>query len=118
MREWIRRFRRIAITSSLLAIAASGCALTPRVAAQAQTPQTIADVKGAVTLVNANAGWYGLVPDVDRGTRYAPDTLPEEFRKDGLRVIFSGRVTEPDPNARSWGIPLALTAIRLDRSAR
>ena len=108
MQEWMRRFRRIAITSSLL-IVASGCALAPRINAQSQT---LANAKGSITLVNADAGWYGIVPDADRGTRYAPDKLPDEFKRDGLRVIFSGRAKDPDPNVRSWGIPLELTSIR------
>lgn len=93
---------------------ASGCALAPRLAAQ--TPQTLTDVKGAMKLVNADAGWYGIVPDADRGSRYAPDKLPDEFKSDGLRVIFSGRILPVDPNVRSWGIPLQLTSIRRDDS--
>jgi hypothetical protein len=52
------------------------------------------------------------VPDADPGTRYAPDALAEEFRVDGLRVIFSGEVREPPPHARLWGTPLRLTSIR------
>ncbi|HEY7412638.1 MAG TPA: hypothetical protein VII13_17995 [Vicinamibacteria bacterium] len=55
---------------------------------------------------------YGIVPDADPGTRYAPDALAEEFRVDGLRVIFSGEVREPPPHARLWGTPLRLTSIR------
>ena len=84
------------------------CALVP-----AQT-QELNDVHGAVVEVNRQNGWYGIVPDDDRGTRYAPDRLPDELKKDGLRVVFSGRVGQVDPNVRTWGIPLTVTSIRVE----
>ena len=75
---------------------------------------TITNAHGAIVEVNQRNGWYGIMPDDDRGTRYAPDRLPDEFRKDGLRVIFSGRAGQVDPNVRTWGIPLTVTNIRLE----
>ncbi len=65
------------------------------------------------TTVQVRDEWIGLVPDDDPGTRYAPDELPAEFRRDGLRVVFSGTVGEIPPNVRLWGTPFELTAIRL-----
>ena len=88
---------------------------TVDVLAPAQTSQELNDVHGAIVAVNERNGWYGIVPDDDRGTRYAPDRLPAEFRKDGVRVVFSGRAGTVDPNVRTWGIPLTVTAIRLER---
>ena len=79
----------------------------------AQT-QDVTDAHGAIVEVNQRNGWYGIVPDDDRGTRYAPDRLPDEFKKDGVRVVFSGRVGTVDPNVRTWGIPLTVTSIRLE----
>ena len=76
-------------------------------------PAEIKDVAGVIEEVNAKNGWYGLVPDGDRGTRYAPDRRPDEFKKGGLRVVFSGRVGPVDPNVRLWGTPLTLTNIAL-----
>ena len=78
----------------------------------AQTTE-VKDLRGVIEEVNAKNGWYGIVPDGDRGTRYAPDRLPDEFKKDGVRVVFSGRVGHVDPNVRTWGTPLTLTNIRL-----
>jgi hypothetical protein len=83
------------------------------VMAPAQTG-TVTNAHGAIVEVNQRNGWYGIVPDDDRGTRYAPDRLPDEFKKDGLRVIFSGRAGQVDPNVRTWGIPLTVTNIRLE----
>lgn len=73
------------------------------------------DVAGRV--VRLNDEWYGLVPDADPGTRFAPDALDGRFRRDGLRVVFSGTVGDADDAARSrgrrWGTPLRLAAIRV-----
>jgi hypothetical protein len=83
------------------------------VMAPAQTG-TVTDAHGAIVEVNQQNGWYGIVPDDDRGTRYAPDRLPDEFKKDGVRVVFSGRVGTIDPNVRTWGVPLTVTSIRVE----
>jgi hypothetical protein len=93
------------------ALAAFGCESTGAMRAQ-QTSEELKDAKGAIVAVRGDAGWWGIAPDADRGTRYAPDRLPDEFKVDGLRVTFSGRVKPVDPNVRAWGVPLELTAIR------
>ncbi len=82
------------------------------VAGLAAQGEELKDAPGAIREVNAKNGWYAIVPDSDRGTRYAPDRLSAEFRKDGLRVIFSGRVGRIDPHVKTWGVPFAVTAIR------
>ena len=86
-----------------------GCGSPGPVRAQSDV---LKDVKGAIQAVRPDAGWYALVPDTDRGTRYAPDRLPDEFKVDGLRVVFSGRIKPVEPNVRAWGIPLELTNIQ------
>lgn len=73
-------------------------------------------VPGTVTQVG-NFG-FGLVPDSDPGTRYAPtEPLPESFQSDGLRVRFSGVVGDPDEGGgrggRRWGTPLEVTHIEI-----
>jgi metallo-beta-lactamase class B len=55
---------------------------------------------------------FGIVPDDDPGTRYAPDRLPAEMQVDGLRVVFAGAVTEPPAGARLWGTPFRVASIR------
>ena len=92
----------------LLAIAASAMLSM----GAAQSPE-LTDAAGTIEAVNPRAGWYAIVPDGDRDTRYAPDRLPDDFKKDGLRIVFSGRVGRVDPNARTWGVPLTLTKIAL-----
>jgi hypothetical protein len=102
--------RRVKIV--FLLAAAAGCAARgPGVTGAGH----IRDAPGTVQRVGDFG--YGLVPDSDAGTRYAPDRLPAEFQTDGLRVVFSGEVQPPPANARLWGTPLRLTAIRRASSA-
>lgn len=79
-------------------------------------------VAGTVTKVG-NFG-FGLVPDFEPGTRYAPtEPLGEEFQHNGLRVRFSGIVGDPDESSgrdgrggrggRRWGTPIEVTHIEL-----
>lgn len=59
---------------------------------------------------------YGIVPDADPGTRYAPtDEVPEAFRQDGLRVVFSGTLQSADEGhgGRRWGTPIVLTRLEV-----
>ena len=101
--------RCLVISAGVLAM--PGCESAGAIRAQ-QPSSELQNAKGAVVAVRPDAGWWGIVPDADRGTRYAPDRLPDEFKVEGLRVTFSGRVKPVDPNVRAWGVPLELTAIR------
>ncbi|MCB1037338.1 MAG: hypothetical protein KDD47_26140 [Acidobacteria bacterium] len=67
------------------------------------------DVPGAVVRVGED--WWGLVPDADPGTRFAPDELPAAYRQEGLAVRFSGTVGEVPRGVRLWGIPFDLSSI-------
>jgi hypothetical protein len=97
---------------SLLALILASCS-GPDLLDPAQA-QEFTDARGAIVAVNEQNGWYGIVPDSDRGTRYAPDRLPDDVKKDGVRVIFSGRVGPIDPNVRMWGTPFTVTSIRAE----
>ena len=80
---------------------------------------SLKNVRGTVRTVNPEAGWYALVPDRDPGTRYAPEKpLPEAFRKDGLRVVFSGNLKRLPDGERRWGTPLDVTRIELEKPPR
>ncbi len=69
-------------------------------------------VEGKGTVAHVGQNWYGIVPDMQSGTCYAPVNLAEEFRIDNLRVYFKGKVGEIPPNIRMWGTPLVLIEIR------
>lgn len=67
----------------------------------------------SATMQKVSDAWFGIVPDFHPATRFAADDLPESFRSDGLRVVFSGVIGEIPANQRLWGTPLELTDIRL-----
>jgi len=61
-------------------------------ASSGSTPIPPADsfeIVGTVTYTNIEGGFY--VIDGDNGSKYDPITLPEAFRKDGLRVKVTAR---------------------------
>jgi hypothetical protein len=60
---------------------------------------------------------FAIISDVVyKGQRdhFAPTNLPESFRQDGLRVLFSGKRGTIPPNVRMWGIPLEISSIQID----
>lgn len=74
--------------------------------------EAIDDAKGTMRQVGSFG--FGIVPDDDPGSRYAPtEEVAEEFRVDGLRVVFSGTVGEPSEGrgGRRWGTPISLTKL-------
>ena len=44
-------------------------------------------------------------------TVFQPTNLPEAFRQDGMRVVFSGRLEKIDANIRMFGSPLRIDRI-------
>jgi hypothetical protein len=90
--------------------APAASAPTPSAAPAAQTAPLATEEPG--TIVKVGTFGFGIVPDRDKGTRYAPDKLPAEMQQDGLRVVFSGSETAPDPNVRLWGTPFKVKTIR------
>ncbi len=86
----------------------------PALGATAESEEArIDNVKG--TVVKVGSFGFGLVPDDDPGTRYAPtEPLADAFRSDGLRVRFSGELGDPsDTKGRRWGTPLNVTHIEV-----
>lgn len=92
----------------IVAVAACGSRNVPR---EARTPAAIRDAHGTVEQF-PDASSYVLVPDGAGSQRYLPENLPPDFRRHGLRVVFSGNPGEIPPNVRLVGTPLVLTAIR------
>jgi hypothetical protein len=103
----VRRVTGRRVLLLALAALAAGCAARHDPAA---AEQRVPEQAGRVTRVGSFG--YGIVPDADPGTRYAPDSLPREFQQDGLRVLFAGVLSSPPPGVRMWGTPLRLTSIR------
>ena len=67
---------------------------------------------GTIQQLSSNPQWYIIVPDFDPTTRFLPSNLPASLRKDGIRVMFSGKIGEIPANVRLIGTPLDLTGIK------
>ena len=69
-------------------------------------------VKGTGTIVylNFEGGFYGII--ADNGEHYDPINLPSEFKKDGLRVRFKGRIRDDLKSFHMWGDIIELIEIK------
>jgi len=90
-------------------VLAAGLFLAICMAAPVGDENQLVDEKGTIQKVREE--WYAIMPDSDPGTRYAPKNLNADFKQDGLRVRFSGKILEIEAGQRQWGTPLELTRI-------
>lgn len=72
----------------------------------------IKNEKGKVTVL-ANGETWVIVPADNPNGRYISQQLPDEFKKDGLPVVYSGWVGKIPPNVRMLGTPLKLKSIKV-----
>ena len=71
----------------------------------------VKDATGTIRVLSADHDSNVIVTDSNNRTTYWPKNLPDGFKKDGLKVVFSGKVGKIPPNAESIGTPLELTKI-------
>lgn len=64
---------------------------------------------GRVVHIPLEGGFFGIV--ADNGSKYLPLTLPEEFKKDGLRVKFEGNIRPDIAGIHQWGTYIEVTNI-------
>ncbi|MES2619778.1 MAG: hypothetical protein V4615_02925 [Bacteroidota bacterium] len=72
--------------------------------------RTISNVKGTIKFLE-NPEIVYIQPDDNPNGRYISNQLPEEYRKEGLKITFSGDVGKIPPNFRMLGTPLRLKSI-------
>ncbi|RLF14913.1 MAG: hypothetical protein DRN06_06425, partial [Thermoprotei archaeon] len=65
--------------------------------------------RGVVKHIPLEGGFYGIV--AEGGRRYLPLNLPQEFKRDGLKVRFEGRVKREVGTIYMWGTPLEIVRI-------
>jgi hypothetical protein len=70
----------------------------------------VANVKATVQIL-ANKETVVLVPESNANMRYISAQLPDEYKKEGLKVTFNGWLGKIPPNVRMMGTPLKLTKI-------
>nr|MCR5854103.1 alpha-glucosidase C-terminal domain-containing protein [Thermodesulfobacteriota bacterium] len=71
--------------------------------------KTIIEI-GTIKYIWLEGGFYGII--TDKGGKYLPVNLPEEFKKDGLRVWFKAR-PKKIVTIYQWGEPVEILEIKL-----
>ena len=79
--------------------------------AQSTNFQWEKDLKKANATVKLIGELFVLVPDDNANMRYISEQLPAEYKKDGLKVSFTGWEGIIPPNFRMMGKPLKLKTI-------
>ena len=64
-----------------------------------------------VKWISLEGGFYGLV--AEDGRKFLPLNLPEEFKKDGLKVRIRGKIKKDIVTVYMWGIPLEILEIEI-----
>ncbi|MBL7777566.1 MAG: hypothetical protein JNK66_04625 [Chitinophagales bacterium] len=59
-----------------------------------------------------------IIPDADPNIRYVAQQLPAEFKKNGLRIKFSGMEGKIPPHVRMMGKPLKLFWISITKKEK
>lgn len=75
----------------------------------------VKNVKATVQVLN-NGELFVIVPDNNPNMRYISQQLPAAYKKDGLKVTFTGWEGKIPPNVRMMGKPLKLNSICVARS--
>ncbi len=92
--------RALATIGFLLTILLLGCTF--------QGGQGIIELTGTVKYVPLEGGFYGVV--TDKGEKYYPLNLPDEFREDGLRINFKAKVRKDVVTIQMW-VPVEILKI-------
>lgn len=77
--------------------------------------RTITNVKGVIHFLNNNE-LVVIIPSDNPNQRYISSNLPEEYKKEGLKVTMSGDVGKIPPNVRMMGTPLKLKCICITKT--
>jgi len=65
---------------------------------------------GTVVFLSFEGGFYGI--KADDGRNYDPMNLPEDLRKDGLRVRFEAKELKDRASFHMWGTIVELVHIQ------
>ncbi|QYJ98142.1 hypothetical protein K0J45_02520 [Shewanella alkalitolerans] len=73
--------------------------------------KAITMTQGTVRYFNLEGGFWGIVADDDR--HILPQNLPQEYRKDGLRLSFKAQEVKDMMTIQQWGILSKLSNIEV-----
>jgi len=77
---------------------------------QKTSEEEVISANGTIEYISLEGGFYGIV--TDEGEKYLPLNLPEEFKKDGLRVWFKAKPKNV-ATIQMWGKPIEILEIKL-----
>lgn len=80
-----------------------------------QEEKQIFDQKATVKLLIEDPEIFIILADSLSDYRFLPDSIPDQFKIDGCRIIFSGIIGEIPDNQRLPGTPLTITKIDFEK---
>jgi inhibitor of cysteine peptidase len=66
---------------------------------------------GTIVYNDLEGGFFGIISD--DSTRYNPVNLPEAFKRDGIRIRFSGTPDHKAASVQMWGIIYRISEIEV-----
>lgn len=79
-----------------------------------QEEKIILNQSAAIKLLIKDPALFVIIPDSLTDIRFLPDSIPDQFKIDGCRIIFSGIIGEVPANQRLPGTPLRITKINFE----
>lgn len=80
-----------------------------------QEEKFILDQKATIKLLVEEPELFVIIPDSLSDYRFLPDSIPDQFKFDGCRIVFSGIIGEIPENQRLPGTPLTITKIDFEK---
>jgi hypothetical protein len=68
---------------------------------------------GEVRWMSLEGGFFGLV--AEDGRKFFPLNLPEEFKKEGLKIKVKGNIKKGIATVQMWGTPFEIREIEVQR---
>jgi hypothetical protein len=68
---------------------------------------------GEVRWISLEGGFFGLV--AEDGRKFFPLNLPEEFKKEGLKIKVKGKIKKGTVTVQMWGAPFEVREIVEER---
>lgn len=70
--------------------------------------QTVSS-EGTIRYLSLEGGFFGII--TDNNDNYLPENLDSTFKKDSLRIMFEGYVTDK-PTTVQWGRTIFITKVK------
>jgi len=71
--------------------------------------EDIISIAGTIKYIPLERGFYGII--TEKGDKYLPINLPEEFKKDGLKIEFKAKLKKI-ATIQMWGKPIEILEIK------